>query len=226
MAYSDIALLGATYPAVPAVVLPKSGGGTVRFDDVSGDTVVAAAMLSGYTAHKADGTQISGNIVTKTSSDMAVNGGTVTAPAGYYASAQSKSVANGTITNNTSGGTSTGTINRGSQIKIGAGYYASDKYYTAQANSGTKNITSSGTISVDGYANVSVPKGAIIIDVTATSNTSKTISDSNITANHFVYTQTSTDPSADVSWSTSAGSITLTCSGGIPAMKLMLALNM
>lgn len=38
-----------------------------------------------------------------------------------------------TITNNTSGGTSSGTINRGSQIKIGAGYNPTDLYYTAQA---------------------------------------------------------------------------------------------
>lgn len=62
----------------------------------------------------------------------------------------------GAITNNTSGGTSTATVNRGKQIKIGAGYYPSDLYYTAQANSGTKTITSSGTISVDGYANISL----------------------------------------------------------------------
>lgn len=32
----DIELLGATYPDVPAVDLPKSGGGTARFYDVSG----------------------------------------------------------------------------------------------------------------------------------------------------------------------------------------------
>lgn len=52
----------------------------------------------------------------------------------------------GTITNNTSGGTSSGTINRGSQIKIGAGYYPSDVYYQAQgdahsAGTITPNVT-------------------------------------------------------------------------------------
>lgn len=68
-------------------------------------------------------------------------------------------IVKGTITNNTSGGTSAGTINRGSQIKIGAGYYTADTYYTAQANSGTLTIDTSknrGTISVDGYANINV----------------------------------------------------------------------
>lgn len=65
----------------------------------------------------------------------------------------------GAVTNNTSGGTSSGTINRGSQIKIGAGYYPSDLYYTAQSNSGTLTIDTSknvGTVSVNGYANISL----------------------------------------------------------------------
>ena len=44
-------------------------------------------------------------------------------------------VSGGTITNNTSGGTTTGVINAGSQIKIGKGYYAADTYYTAQSAS-------------------------------------------------------------------------------------------
>ena len=68
----------------------------------------------------------------------------------------------GTITNNTtlpSGSSSSGTVNRGSYIKIGAGAYGSDMYDQAQPNSGTLTIDTSsdaGTISVDGYANVSV----------------------------------------------------------------------
>ena len=69
-------------------------------------------------------------------------------------------VSAGTITNNTNGGTSSGTINRGNQIKIGAGFYASDTYYAAEANTGTKSITTSNNansdISVDGYANVNI----------------------------------------------------------------------
>ena len=72
----------------------------------------------------------------------------------------------GAVTNNTSGGTSTATINRGNQIKIGAGYYPSDLYYTAQANSGNKAITSSGSTSCDGYATVSVSAGTVSVDQT------------------------------------------------------------
>lgn len=160
--------------------------------DISSDTVAADKILDGYTAHRADGAAITGNI------------------------------GNGTITNNTSGGTSSGTVNRGSQIKIGAGYYSADSYYTAQENSGTLDITQSGTTSVDGYANVNVPATAIVVNVTATSNTSKTINNNAITADHYVYNQVSTIPDADIEWTTSAGSITLTCSAGIPAMYLLL----
>ena len=65
----------------------------------------------------------------------------------------------GTITNNTSGGSSTATINRGNQIKIGKGYYPNDLYYKAQNNSGTLTIDTSknrGSISVDGYSFINI----------------------------------------------------------------------
>lgn len=64
--------------------------------DVTQKTVTAASMLSGTTALKNDGTDITGNIVSKSSSDLTVSGATVTAPAGHYASAASKAVASGT----------------------------------------------------------------------------------------------------------------------------------
>lgn len=40
----DITLLGANYSAVPAVELPKTGGGTASFTDIT-DTTAAAAVL-------------------------------------------------------------------------------------------------------------------------------------------------------------------------------------
>lgn len=66
------------------------------------------------------------------------------------------------ITNNTSGGTSSGTINRGKQIKISRGYNSSDVYYTAQNNSGTMTVSSAGTSSCNGYASVNVPSGSAV----------------------------------------------------------------
>ena len=90
----------------------------------------------------------------------------------------------GTITNNTSGGTSTATINRGSQIKIAAGYYASDLYYTAQENSGHKTITQQYSTNVDGYKTASVRSavtsisGGAISGTATASGSSCSISDS------------------------------------------------
>ena len=66
--------------------------------DVTQKTVTAASMLSGVTALKNDGTDITGSITSKSSTDLTASGATVTAPAGYYASAASKSVATGSAT--------------------------------------------------------------------------------------------------------------------------------
>lgn len=87
-------------------------------------------------------------------------------------------VSTGTITNNTtlpSGSTSTATINRGKYIKIGAGYYDSDKYYLAQANSGNYAVTGSGTgISVDGKKTISVAASTFTYGTTTVSTTTAT----------------------------------------------------
>lgn len=64
--------------------------------DVTQKTVTAGTMLNGATALKNDGTDITGNISSKSSSDLTASGATVTAPAGYYALAATKSVASGT----------------------------------------------------------------------------------------------------------------------------------
>lgn len=52
----NITLLGASYSAVPAVVLPKTGGGTARFDDASITTATASDVLQGKLFLSADGT--------------------------------------------------------------------------------------------------------------------------------------------------------------------------
>ena len=51
----NITLLGASYTAVPAVTLPKTGGGTARFSDASVTTAVESDVAEGKTFLLADG---------------------------------------------------------------------------------------------------------------------------------------------------------------------------
>lgn len=56
----NITLLGASYSAVPAVTLPKTGGGTARFDDCTVVTAAASDVASGKVFVAADGTITTG----------------------------------------------------------------------------------------------------------------------------------------------------------------------
>lgn len=47
----NITLLGASYSAVPAVTLPKTGGGTAQFDDTTDADATASDILQGKTAY-------------------------------------------------------------------------------------------------------------------------------------------------------------------------------
>lgn len=57
----NITLLGASYADVPAVLLPKTGGGTAKFIDVTDTTATAADVASGKVFFAADGTQTTGS---------------------------------------------------------------------------------------------------------------------------------------------------------------------
>ena len=56
----NITLLGASYSAVPAVTLPKTGGGTASFTDVSDTTATAADVASGTYFYTAAGERTEG----------------------------------------------------------------------------------------------------------------------------------------------------------------------
>ena len=56
----SISLMGATYNDVPAVTLPKSGGGSARFDDCTVVTATASDVASGKVFVAADGTVTNG----------------------------------------------------------------------------------------------------------------------------------------------------------------------
>lgn len=56
----NITLLGADYPNVPAVVLPKTGGGTASFTDVSDTTASASDVASGKYFYTSAGVRTQG----------------------------------------------------------------------------------------------------------------------------------------------------------------------
>ena len=73
----------------------------------------------------------------------------------------------GTITNpgtKPSSVNSSGTIDRGKYIKIGAGYYNTDRYYLAQDNTGTYTVSASGNNqNINGYAALDVAAGILVV---------------------------------------------------------------
>lgn len=56
----NITIMGASYSAVPAVTLPKTGGGTAKFTDVTGTTATVSDVASGKVFFDSSGTQQTG----------------------------------------------------------------------------------------------------------------------------------------------------------------------
>lgn len=115
MATNKVIINGVTYTDVSEVNIPKDPSGTAKFYDNSDATINSGGqMLNGVTSYGANGVKYTGNIATKTGSDLTASGDTVSVPAGYYASAASKAVAAGsakgpTTVSGSSASVSTGT---------------------------------------------------------------------------------------------------------------------
>lgn len=117
--------------------------------------------------------------VTIPTAQFTTDGNKIVCETGGYIAKDSNAgtIGAGAITNNTtlpSGSSSTGTINRGKYIKIGAGYYGNDIYYLAQNNSGTITITGSGNTTVNGYVTASVAASSMSQGTTTVSETTAT----------------------------------------------------
>ena len=64
----NITLLGASYSNVPAVKLPKTGGGTATFTDVTDTTAAAGNVNSGVYFYTSAGVRTQGTAVNATAS--------------------------------------------------------------------------------------------------------------------------------------------------------------
>lgn len=133
----SVQIRGIVYSDVPSVEIPLSPGpGNAEFFDTSDATLDGGGkMLNGVTAY-ANGTKYTGNIPSKSSSDLTASGATVTVPAGHYASQATKSVSSGSATApatisgtsaTVSTGTNTLTLSKTVSVtpSVSAGYVAS-----------------------------------------------------------------------------------------------------
>ena len=156
--------------AISKIVYKSSPSATpVTWMDVTQKTVTSGTMLNGTTALKNDGTDITGSIASKTSSNLSASGATVTAEAGYYASNATKTVASGTegTPTATKGTVSNHSVMVTPSVTNTAGYISGGTHtgtaVTVSASelaSGNKSITENGTdIDVVGYSTVSVSVG-------------------------------------------------------------------
>ena len=169
----NVIINGVTYQNVPEVDIPKSGGGTAKFTDTSDATLDAGSkMLDSVTAY-ANGTKYTGSIETKDATDMTVSGATVTAPAGYYSSASSKSVANGSATapatiSGTSATLSTGTntITLSKSISVTpvvtAGYVSAGTAGNASVSLTASVTTKAAATITPGTSNQSIASGTYL----------------------------------------------------------------
>ena len=151
----NVVINGVTYQSVPSVQIPLSGAsGNAEFFDTSDATLDSGGkMLSGNTAY-ANGVKYTGTIATKTGTDISASGDTVTVPAGYYASQNTKSVASGSATGpatvsgssaSVSTGTNTLTLSKTVSITpvVSAGYVSSGTAANASVSL-TASVTTKG----------------------------------------------------------------------------------
>lgn len=132
--------------------------------DVTQDTVTPNSLLSGYTATAASGDKITGNIETKSASDVSIDGPLVTVPEGYYDTTQTKTVQSGsvgtpTITKSVQNHTATITAS----VTASEGYILNQTKTSPSATvaaselvSGSKTIQENSTVDVTDYAEVVV----------------------------------------------------------------------
>ena len=157
----SLTVFGTDFTGVTGIKATGTGNGTLTYIRPTG-TKSISANGTGIDVTQYAAVDVSVPTGTaRTSSDLAVSGATVTAPAGLYASAASASVAALTLptaASSTSSGTSKATITPGSSaqyLNIPTGYNATASYYTIAAG-GSSVKTATGTFTGNGTRTIDV----------------------------------------------------------------------
>lgn len=158
----NITLLGASYSDVPAVTLPKTGGGTARFDDCSVVTAEAADVRTGETFVASNGTVTSGSMPN----------GTATAPTTISGS-------QATLTTGTNTITLQKTLNVTPRITT-AGYISAGTAGSALVSLNANVTTKAATTIYPSASDQSIASGTY----TTGAQTIKGVTTSNLTANN------------------------------------------
>ena len=155
----NVVIRDVVYQNVPSVEIPLSGtNGVAEFVDTSDATLNSAGNLpDGVTAY-ANGTKYTGTAAANDSSDLSASGATVTAPAGFYASAASKSVASGSATapasiSGTSASVSTGsnTITLSKTVSVTPSVSAG---YVSAGTAGNSSVSLTATVTTKAAATI------------------------------------------------------------------------
>lgn len=189
----DIVIRDVQYTAVPMVEVPlASGSGKAEFHDTSDATLNNGnQMLDGVTSYS-NGVKFTGNIPSKSSSDLTASGATVTVPAGHYASQASKAVASGSATApasisgtsaTVSTGTNTLTLSKTVSVTptVSAGYVAS-------GTAGNSSVSLTASVTTKAAATITPGTSAQEIAAGTYLTGKQTIAgDSNLVASKIVY---------------------------------------
>lgn len=181
----NITFLGASYQDVPAVTLPKTGGGTATFTDVSPTTCTDSDVASGKIYFKSDGSQSTGtassggitptgniNITSAGSTDVTQYATATVASGSATASATKGTVSNHSVTVTPSVTRTAGYITAGSANGTAVTVSASELV------SGSETKTENGTYDVTNLAElvVSVSGGGTSKNTQVVQGTTRTTS--------------------------------------------------
>lgn len=141
---------------IAKVVYVDENNQSTTWVDLTSDTVASGNLLSPETATGADGEAVTGSIATKTSANLTASGATVTAPAGYYATNASKSVASGSAATPATSITANPTISVNSSTGVITATTSASQSVTPTVSAGYVSSGTAGTVSVSGSATESL----------------------------------------------------------------------